>query len=94
LHGYADSPLAGSFLTLRENEKFERTSSGMLMSFDAGTWSLNQDTITLTYVDLQQKPILTQNLYIDRKNSTLIFQGEENAPAYIRLRNMYNGLVK
>ena len=55
LEAYADSPLSGRFLTLRDNGKFEHTSSGLLRSFQAGIWTSNQDTINLSYIDNNQK---------------------------------------
>jgi len=89
--GYSDSPLAATFLILRENKKFEYTSSGMVQSFEAGTWTNNQDTINLSYVDQTQKVKRTQEFYIDRKTSTLIFEGD-TSPVYMRLRVVVNDL--
>ncbi len=85
LEAYSDSPFAGTFLTLRKNKKFEHTSSGMLKSFEAGSWNSNQDTITLYYINTEQEIKLTRKVYIDRNSSTLIFEGD-TLPIPMRLR--------
>jgi hypothetical protein len=85
LSAYADSPFAGSFLTLRENKHFERTSSGLFKSFAAGTWTINADTIHLLYMDGRQTLLSTEKLLIDRGTSTLVEVGTE-LPVAMRLR--------
>lgn len=89
LEGYADSPLSGSFLTLRENGKFEHTSSGMIKSFQAGNWTNNGDTITLSYVNENQTLTKEQTVTIDRKTSTLVFNGDDT-PVQMRMKIMVN----
>lgn len=91
LKAYLDSPFAASFLTLRKNNKFERISSGMIQSFHAGSWTLSQDTIKLFYVDSKQTIVEKQNVLIDRKTSTLIFEGDSST-VYTRLKIMFNDL--
>ena len=91
LEAYADSPLSGRFLTLRDNGKFEHTSSGLLRSFQAGIWTSNQDTINLSYIDNNQKETNMQKVYIDKKASRLIFEGD-TTPAMFRLRILINNL--
>jgi hypothetical protein len=91
LSAYADSPLAGSFLTLRENKHFERTSSGMFKSFATGTWTIDSDTIHLLYVDSSQNTAFTEKLLIDRKTSTLV-EAEANLSVPMRLRIMSSRL--
>ena len=91
LEAYSDSPFAASFLTLRKNSKFERISSGMIQSFHAGSWTINQDTIKLFYMDSKQTIVEKQNVLIDRKTSTLIFEGD-SLPVYSRLKIMFNDL--
>ena len=65
MHAWADTPLSGIFLTLRENKKFEHTSSGLMQSFEAGTWTNSHDTIRLVYLDSKQNTIRNQNVLID-----------------------------
>lgn len=89
LEGYADSPLSGTFLTLRENGKFEHTSSGLIKSFKAGNWTNNQDTITLSYVDEKQTLTNVQKVIIDKQ--TLIFDGNET-PVQMRMKIIVNKL--
>ena len=91
LSAYADSPLAGTFLTLRENKKFEHTSSGMFRTFEAGTWTCKNDTINLYYVDNTIQFNKTQRVFINRKTSTLIFEND-TAFTPIRFRIMINTL--
>ncbi|MGL4598209.1 MAG: hypothetical protein ACRCYO_11795 [Bacteroidia bacterium] len=93
LHAYADTPLSGIFLTLRENGKFEYTSSGLFQSFEAGTWNKNADTISLRYFTTKEQAQVekTKRLVIDRNTSTLAVEGE-NLPAYMRLRILVNKL--
>ncbi len=91
LEAYSDSPFSASFLTLRKNNKFERISSGMIQSFHAGSWTMNQDTIKLSYVDSKQTIVERQNVLIDRTTSTLIFEGD-SVPEYMRLKIMFNDL--
>ena len=75
-HAWVDSPLSAGFLKLRENGKFEHTSSGLIQSFNAGTWSHSQDTISLIYVDSRQNTTDTKIVTINRKTSTLVFLGD------------------
>ena len=75
LEGYADSPFSGLFLTLRENYTFEKKSSGVFRSYEAGTWSLSEDTIHLNYLNQQQKVIKKQTIIMNRENSKLEFEG-------------------
>lgn len=91
MHAWADTPLSGVFLTLRENKKFEHTSSGLVQSFEAGTWTNSHDTIRLVYLDSKQSTIRNQNVIIDRQTSTLIFEGD-STPVRMRLRIMTNKL--
>lgn len=88
-HAYADSPFSGLFLTLRENGKFEHTSSGVIKSFEAGTWTFSQDTIHLVYLDYNLHEINIQNVIIDRKTVTLNFEGD-SIPVQMRMRIMKN----
>jgi hypothetical protein len=84
---YADSPFAGSFLTLRKNKTFENTSSGMIKSFSAGLWTINQDTIHLSYLDSDGNLIREQNVILHRETSTLIFEGNDTpVPMRYRIR--------
>ena len=71
LSGYLDTPMAGIFLTLRENGKFEYTSSGIFKGFSAGTWSMNGDTISLNYLNSEQTVIDEESFLMDRNTSTL-----------------------
>ena len=89
LHAWADTPFAGIFLTLRDNGKFEHTSSGLMQSFEAGTWTNSQDTLKLIYVDSKQHMIRRQNVVIDRQTSTLLVEGD-SSPVQMRLRIMQN----
>ena len=89
LQAWADTPFAGIFLTLRDNGKFEHTSSGLMQSFEAGTWTNSQDTLKLIYVDSKQHMIRRQNVVIDRQTSTLLFEGD-SSPVQMRLRIMQN----
>lgn len=76
LHAYADSPFAGMFLTLRENQRFDWTTSGMLQSFQAGSWAIDHDTISLFYMNSQQDTVSTERLYMNRERSTLTVEGQ------------------
>jgi|GEM_PF-1442245 len=89
LEAYADSPLSSSFLKLRENGKFEHTSSGLLKYFEAGTWINNQDSLILSYLDNKQSLTREQKVKIDRQKSTLIFEGDTTR-VQMRLRIMVN----
>ena len=89
LQAWADTPFAGIFLTLRDNGKFEHTSSGLMQSFEAGTWTNSQDTLKLIYVDSKQHMIRRQNVVIDRQTSTLLVEGD-STPVQMRLRIMQN----
>ena|SRR5437879_11529876 len=91
LNAYADTPFAGIFLTLRENGKFEHTSSGVLKSFVAGAWTNSRDTICLSYMDSKQNINLKKKVIVDRKTSTLIFEGDDS-PVHMRLRVRLNKL--
>ena len=92
LEGYSDSPLGSTILMLRENKKFELTSSGLFrIQFEAGSWLFQQDTIHLSFLDKQQSIVKKQNVYLDRKTSTLIFEGEDTA-VYQRLKTIINKL--
>ncbi len=73
IDGYFDTPFAGVFLTLRKNGKFEHTSSGMFKGFDAGTWTRNQDTLRLTYVNSKLEPVKVVQVIIDRSTNRLIY---------------------
>jgi len=88
-HAYADSPFSGLFLTLRENGKFEHTSSGLIKSFEAGTWIFSENTINLIYLDSKQNIIRNQNVTIDKQSNTLIFEGD-STPVQMRMRIMKN----
>lgn len=89
LHAWQDSPFGGTFLTLRENSKFEKISSGFGMEwFEAGDWKKNGDTVSLVFVNLQQSPVRTEKFYIHRKTSTLIFS-EKDSAVYNRLRVVF-----
>jgi hypothetical protein len=90
-HAYADTPFSGIFLVLRDNGKFEYTSSGMIASFQAGAWTINQDTIHLSFVNSQQVTIDKQNVFFDRANSKLIFEGDSTS-VLTRWRIMLNKL--
>jgi hypothetical protein len=76
LQGYADSPFSGTFLTLRENGKFEHLSSGLFQSYQAGNWTYRQDTITLFYVDEKQTFRKRQTVIMDKKSARLLFESE------------------
>lgn len=89
LHAWADTPFSGIFLTLRDNGKFEHTSSGLMQSFEAGTWTNSKDTLRLVYVDSKQNSVSKQNVLIDRQTSTLLFEGD-STPVQMRLRIMSN----
>jgi hypothetical protein len=90
-HAYADTPFSGIFLILRENGKFEYTSSGLVGSFEAGNWTMNQDTIALTYLNGAQIITHQQNVFFDRFNSNLVFEGGA-PPELMRWRIMQNRL--
>ena len=91
LEAYADTPFSGLFLTLRENGKFEHTSSGIIKSYEAGTWTSNADTLHLSYIDSRQLKTSDRNLIIDRKTSTL-FGDSANTPVPMRMRIFVNKL--
>lgn len=86
LNAYADSPLAGSFLTLRENNRFERTGGSIFKFFGAGSWTMSGDTISLVYMDAQLQVQSEEKLYIDRATSTLT--KTPDTPVFSRLRIM------
>ena len=69
---YADTPLSGEFITLRQNHKFERTSTGMFKAFGAGDWSIGGDTLYLSYLDTSLSKIKTETLVLNESNSTLV----------------------
>lgn len=89
LHAWADTPFSGIFLTLRTNGKFEHTSSGLIKSFDAGTWTNLKDTIILVYVDSKQNLVRKQKMTIDRQTSTLLFD-RDSTSVQMRMRIMRN----
>jgi hypothetical protein len=89
LHAWADTPLSGTFLTLRDNGKFEHTSSGPFQSFEAGNWANSQNTIKLEYLDSKQKVVRNQNVTVDRQTSTLLFEGD-STPVHMRLKIRIN----
>jgi hypothetical protein len=89
LHAWADTPFNGIFLTLRDNGKFEYYSSGLIQSFEAGSWTNSQDTLRLVYVDSRQNSVEKKNVLIDRQTSTLLFEGD-STPIQMRLRIMLN----
>ena len=89
LQAYADSPFSGTFLTLRDNGKFEHTSSGLFKSFETGSWTNNNDTIILSYIGGDNNVKNTKKIFIARKTSSLQFEGYEN-PAQMSLRIMVN----
>lgn len=91
LHAWADNPLSGVFLTLRENGKFEQTSSGLVQSFEAGTWINSQDTLKLVYLDSRQNLVRKQSVLIDRQKSTLLFERDSTA-VQMRLKIMQGGI--
>lgn len=76
MHAYADTPFSGIFLTLRENGKFEHTSSGLFKSFEAGTWVSTNDTILLNYLDAAQNIVHHQNVFRDKTGSILLFEND------------------
>jgi hypothetical protein len=86
LSAYADSPFASSFLTLRENNRFERTGGSMFKFFQAGSWTMDGDTIHLVYVNDLQHIVSEEKLYIDRSTSTLTQAAD--TPVWMRLRIM------
>ena len=78
-------------LTLRENKKFEMTSSGFFMVwYEAGTWVIKQDSIKLSFVDHQQHITKTESIYLDRQKSVLVFQDTDSTG--LRLRVVFNKL--
>jgi hypothetical protein len=91
LHAWADTPFSGIFLTLRNNGKFEHIASGLIQSFEAGTWTNSHDTIRLVYLDSKQSTKWNQNVLIDRQTSTLVFEGD-STPVQMRLRIRTNNL--
>jgi hypothetical protein len=91
LHAYADTPFYGIFLTLRDNRKFEHIVSSPLGSFQAGKRSNNQDTIWLIYTNSKLNVLQKQIVVIDRKTSTLVFEGD-STPVPARLRIITNKL--
>lgn len=78
LHGYLDTPMAGVFLTLRENGKFEYETSGMLASFSAGTWIRSGDTLHLNYLDSKQNITETSDFIMERETSKLKLVGDSS----------------
>lgn len=92
LEAYADTPFSGLFLTLRENGKFEHISSGIIKSFEAGTWTNNADTLHLTYMDSRQIKTSDRKLIIDRKTSTLMADSA-STPVQMRMRIFVNKLL-
>lgn len=91
LEGYSDAPLSGTFLTLRDNGKFEHESSGIFRSFEAGNWTIQQDTITLLYVDADEALAGEKRAVLDRTTSTLVFEGQETYYP-LRIRILVNRL--
>lgn len=91
LEGYSDAPLSGTFLTLRDNGKFEHESSGIFRSFEAGNWTIQQDTITLLYVDADEALAGEKRAVLDRTTSTLVFEGQETYYPF-RIRILVNRL--
>jgi len=92
LEAWADTPFSGIFLTLRENGKFEHTSSGLVGSFHAGRWANSRDTIRLEYLDSKQNILRNENVTIDKQTSTLLFEGD-STPVQMRLRIMINEII-
>jgi hypothetical protein len=88
-YAYGDTPFSGLFMTLRDNGKFEHTSSGLLAGFWAGEWTHSRDTVRLTYLDSKLKVIRKQNFIIDHQTSTIQFEGD-STPVQLRLRIMTN----
>lgn len=76
LQAWLDTPFSGVFLTLRENGKFEHTSSGLWQFFEAGSWNFSNDTLKLDYENNQQLPINKKFLLFDRTSSSLKFEGD------------------
>jgi hypothetical protein len=91
LDAYLDTPMSGLFFKLRENGKFEHTSSGVFRSFQAGNWTRSQDTIKLEYQNNNIDSIKHRYVVIDRKTSTLLFEGD-SVQVYFRYRIMMNML--
>ncbi len=89
LYAWAVTPFYGVFLTLRNNGKFEHTSSGLMQSFEAGTWINSGDTLKLIYVDSKLNIKWKQNLIIDSQTSTLLFEGDSTL-FKMRLKIMSN----
>lgn len=89
LRAWADSPFSGVFLTLRDNGKFEHASSGLIRSYEAGTWTNMQDTIRLVYLDSRRQEIKKQTMIIDRQTSTLMCEGD-STPVQMRLKIIKN----
>lgn len=83
LSGYLDTPFSGVFLYLRENGKFEHTSSGMLRGFSAGTWTFQNDTIRLNYLDSKKNVTAIKTVLKDTITRQLIFL-EDSAAFHMR----------
>lgn len=86
LWAYGDSPFGSTTLTLRDNYKFELTSSGFFRFwFEAGTWTHKEDTIKLSYVDKELKEIKIANAYISRKKHRLYFGSADTTQMGLKL---------
>ena len=86
LWAYNDSPFGSTTLTLRDNHKFELTSSGFFMVwFKSGAWKYGQDTIKLSFVDKEMKEVKAQSVYIDRKKDRLYFRNADTTELDLRL---------
>ena len=91
LEAYLDSPFSGTFLTFYENLEFEHKSSGVIRLFETGTYLLDQDTINLSYRNLEKKIYKTEKIIIDKKSNFLIYQNSKGIQD-TRFRIMTNQL--
>lgn len=81
LKAYQDYPFVGTHLTLRKNGKFEHTSgNGIVEFFSAGAWTSKNDTITLYYLELDQKSVISERVIIDRQAFTVVFEADSVRP--------------
>lgn len=88
---YGDTPFSGIFITLHENGKFEHTSSGMLKSFECGSWTVNENTIELNYLGKNLEVIRKEKYLID-KNTNRLFHESQKDSIFLGLRIMINKL--
>lgn len=55
LWAYHDTPLYGSTIILRDNRKFEHSTSGFFKSFETGNWSISNDSLILNYLNFNSE---------------------------------------